>query len=420
MSHARSRSTIYTDRMTDRTPDHHTDTTELDAWLDAINALAPGSRNARTFPPEHSLVHMTAPSGDVVLRQWPPEMTAERLGFLADVLDAAHAAVGGQIPTIEPLAATPDERSVLIRGHRYSRSPYLPGRPLGRYGGFRTPDGQSIDVPLHESAGAHDLVAEASRILARVHDATGEIAARKDAPVTTLSSMLQSVRDVWFEQRRILGDKAAGQRDIRRWLRCGNRIIPASSDLLRNEEALMVERSVVIHGDLWPVNVLIEGRESERRITGIVGWSGAAAGSPVLDLAALAVHMQGWSAAMTEAIVESYSDIRPLLPEQRRLVPVVASLDLVARVAGLLRLAYLDDRMIGHPAMPVLRSGMKTLLNSLETLTSILVPDVDTTRRWQYGPRDPDRPARRPAPRTRPGDAARTRPGRSKERRRDQ
>lgn len=397
--------------MIDHAPDHHINTTDLDAWVDATNALAPGSRNARTFPAEHPLVHMTGASGDAVLRQWPAEMTAERIGFIADVLDAAHAAVGRQVPTIEPVPGMPDQRSVLIQGHRYSRSPYLPGRPLGRYGGFRTPDGQSINVPLHESAGAHDLVAEATRILARVHDATGAIATREDAPVATLASMLSSVRDLWFEQRRILGDKAADQRDIRRWLRCGNRIIPTSSDLLRKEEALMVERSVVIHGDLWPVNVLVEGRESDRRITGIVGWSRAAAGSPVLDLAALAVHMQGWSAAMTESIVESYSDIRPLLPEQRRLVPVVASLDLVARVAGLLKLAYLDDRMIGHPAMPVLRSGMKTLLNSLETLTSILVPDVDSTRRWQYGPRDPNAPARRPTPRTLPG--------RSKERRRD-
>lgn len=406
--------------MTDHMPDHHTDTTDLDAWLEAINALSPGSRNARTFPPEHPLVHMTGPSGDAVLRQWPAEMTADRISFISGVLDAAHAAVGDQIPTIDPVPDVPGQRSVLVQGHRYSRSPYIPGRPLGRYGGFRTPEGQSINVPLHESAGAHDIVAEATRILARVHDATGEIAVRKEAPVATLASMLTSVRDVWFEQRRILGDKAADQRDIRRWLRCGNRIIPTSSDLLRNEEALMVERSVVIHNDLWPVNVLVEGRESDRKITGIVGWSSAAAGSPVLDLAALAVHMQGWSAAMTEAIVESYSYIRPLLPEQRRLVPVVASLDLVARVAGLLKLAYLDDRMIGHPAMPVLRSGMKTLLNSLETLTSILVPDVDTSRRWQYGPRDPNSPPRRSATRTRPGEAPRPRVGRSKERRRDQ
>jgi hypothetical protein len=91
--------------------------------------------------------------------------------------------------------------------------------------------------------------------------------------------------------------------------------------------------------------------------------------------------MQGWSAALTEAIVESYSGIAPLAPEQRRLIPAVAALDLVARVAWLLNLAYLDDRMIDDPAMPVLRSGVKTLLNSLEVLTGILAPEA-THRRW--------------------------------------
>jgi Ser/Thr protein kinase RdoA (MazF antagonist) len=193
---------------------------------------------------------------------------------------------------------------------------------------------------------------------------------------------LDDVRKVWFEQRKILGDRAAEQRDIRRWLRCGNRIIPTASDLLRNEPTIMQERSVVIHNDLWPVNALVEGRDEQRKVTGIVGWSHAAAGSPVLDLAALTVHMQGWSAALTEGIIESYSLTRRLLPEQRRLIPAVAALDLVAHLADLLTLAYLDDSMINHQAAPSLRSGMKTLLNSLETLTGILAPDIEVTGRF--------------------------------------
>lgn len=407
--------------MTKETADHHNESFDLDAWLDATDALAPGNRNARTFPPDHPLVHMTGPAGDLILRQWPTETPANRITFLADVLDAAHTTVGDKIPTIDPVPGSPDARSILVKGHQYSRSPYLPGHPLGRYGGYRTPDGQSINVPLHESAGAHALVAEAARIIAGVHEATQEIAARPDAPVSTLATMLTSVRELWFEQRRILGDKAASQRDIRRWLICGNRIIPTASDLLRNAETLMVERSVIVHGNLWPVDVLIEGREDDRHITGIIGWSGASAGSPVLDLAALTVHMQGWSAALTETIVESYSSARTLRPDQRRLVPAVAALDLVARVAWLLKLAYLDDRMIGHPAMPVLRSGMKTLLNSLETLTGILAPDIEQTRRFQRDDRGQGGPARRPRfhQASRGGYAPRTRPAGSKERRRD-
>lgn len=393
----------YTANMTNQMPHHDPDTIDLDSWLDATDALAPGNRNARTFPQDTSVVHMTGPSGDIVLRQWPTGTSDKRIGFLANVLEAAREAAGDVIPTIDPVPGNPEDRAVLVRGHYFTRSPYLEGRPLGRYGGYTTSTGRTINVPLHESARAHALVEDVARIMARVHQATQDVAARADAPVITLASVLTSAREIWFEQRRILGDRAAGHKEIRRWLRCGNRIIPTASDLLRNEEALMFERSVVVHGDLWPVNVLVQGREDQRQVTGLLGWSTAAAGSPVLDIAALSVHMQGWSAALTEAIVESYSQVTPLRPEQRRLVPAVASLDLVARVAELLNLAYVDDRMIGHPDIPVLRSGMKTLLNSLETLTSILAPDTNQSRRHQRDLRAqferrgrPERPANRP------------------------
>jgi len=384
LSLTRNHCSVYTARMTDNTADNHSnETPELDAWLEATNALGSGYRNARTFSSDQPIVHMTGPKGDILLRQWPASATAGHISWIADALDAAHQSIGDQIPTIAPLPDTPERRSLAIMGHQYTRSSYLPGFPLGRYGGYRTPAGQTINLPLHESAGAGDLVMEAARLIARVHLATGDIAERNDAPISNLNQMLRSVRDVWAEQRRLLGDIAADNRDIRRWLRCGNRIIPTASDLLRNEPTLMQERSVLVHGNFWPDDILVDRSAGNERITGIVGWQSAAAGSPVLDLAALAVHMQGWSAATTEAIVESYSRVAPLRPEQRRLVPVVASLDLVACVAWLLRLNYVDDNMIGHRAMPVIRSGMKTLLNSLEVLTHILAPDIEQTTRFQ-------------------------------------
>lgn len=355
---------------------------DMDAWLDAVDQLAPGNHSARDFPADGPLVHVTGPSGDIVLRQWPEGTRPARVEFLARTLDTIKAEAGDVVPTIDPVPATPDARAITVKDRLYTRSPYITGFPLGRYGGYRTPDGRTINIPLPESARAHRTVADIARMIAASHTATEELAAEKDAPVRTVQMFLDDVRKGWFEQRKILGDRAAEQRDIRRWLRCGNRIIPTASDLLRNEPTIMKERSVVLHNDLWPVNVLVEGRDEQRTVTGIVGWSHAASGSPVLDIAALTVHMQGWSAAMTEGIIESYSLTRRLLPEQRRLIPAVAALDLVDHLADLLTLAYLDDSMINHRAAPSLRSGMKTLLNSLETLTGILAPDIEVTGRF--------------------------------------
>lgn len=363
--------------------DRHLNTNfDMDAWLDAVDQLAPGNHSARDFPAERPLVHVTGPAGDLVLRQWPEGTKPAQIGFLAQALDAVKAGAGDVVPTIDPVPGDPESRFVTVKDRLYTRSPYIAGLPFGRYGGYRAPDGQTINIPLPESAKAHGTIGDVARLIAQAHEATQEVAAERAAPAHTVQAFLDDVRKSWFEQRKILGDRAAEQRDIRRWLRCGNRIIPTASDLVRNEPAIMKERSVVIHNDLWPVNVLVEGRDEDRRVTGIVGWSHAAAGSPVLDIAALTIHMQGWSAALTEVVIEQYSLVRRLLPEQRRLIPAIAALDLVDQVADLLILAYLDDRMIDHPAGPSLRSGMKTLLNSLETLTGILAPDIEQTGRF--------------------------------------
>lgn len=355
---------------------------DMDAWLDVVDGLAPGNHSARDFPADRPLVHVTGPAGDIVLRQWPEGTKPAHVEYLAKALEAIHARTGDVVPTIDHVPDSPDTRFVTVKDRLYTRSPYIGGFPLGRYGGYRAPDGRTINIPLPESAKAHATIAEVAGLVAEAHEATQAVAADRDAPARTLQAFLDDSRKAWFEQRKILGDRAAEQRDIRRWLRCGNRIIPTASDLMRNEAALMKDRSVVNHNDLWPVNVLVEGRDENRKVTGIVGWSHAAAGSPVMDIAALTIHMQGWSAALTEGVIDAYSHVRRLLPEERRLIPAVAALDLVAICADLLTLAYLDDSMINHPAQPSLRSGMKTLLNSLETLTGILAPDIEQTNRF--------------------------------------
>lgn len=362
---------------------------DMDAWLDATDELVPGNHSANDTPATRPFVHMVGPAGDVLLRQWPEGTSTTQVDAIARVLAAMQTGAGDVIPVIRPNATNDQVLATTVKGRMYSAITWLEGRPLGRFGGYTDADDTPITLPLPESSHADEVIVQVAAAIARAHAASEDVD-RTGLPVYTIATLMDRVRKYWFEERKVLGDKAAGERDIRRWLRCGNRIIPTASDLIRNEPAQLTDTSVVIHTDLWPENILITGQGTERQLTGIVGWRHMASGSPVLDLAQLTVYMQGWSAALTEAIIESYATSRHLRPDQRRLVPAVAGLMMVETVGQLLTLNYLDSRMIGHEATSVLRSGMKTLLDSLERITHILAPDIEQTERFNRQRKDPD------------------------------
>ena len=353
----------------------------MDAWLDATDELVPGNHSANDTPATRPFTHMVGPSGDVLLRIWPEGTPEKAVAKQASIMAAMHEAAGDVVPVIQPRPDNESAYTTTVKDRLYSAQTWLPGRPLGRFGGYVAPDGSPITVPLPESAHADGVISQVAAILAKTHAATESIDT-SGFPQNTLTMELDRVRRYWFNERKVLGDKAADERDIRRWLRSGNRVIPTASDLIRNEVTSFRDTSVVMHHDLWPENILITGHEDERVVTGVVGWRHMAAGSPVLDLAQLTVNMQGWSAALTEAIIDSYSEHRDLRPDQRRLIPAVAGLILVETVGKLLTLSYLDERMIGHEATSVMRSGMKTLLDSLERVTHILAPDIQQTERF--------------------------------------
>lgn len=371
---------------------HLSEKFDMDAWLDATDELVPGNHSANDVPAWRPFTHMTGPGGDVLLRQWPVGTTEKVVSRHARVLNAMHEAAGDVVPQMVGKPGDSDSFTTTVKDRLYSAQSWMPGRPLGRYGGYVAPDEAPITLPLPESAHALDVVAQVAAIIAKTHEAT-ETIDKAGLAQSSLSTELDRVRKYWFNQRKILGDNAAEERDIRRWLRCGNRVIPTASDLVRNEVNSFRDASVVLHNDLWPENILIEGHEGDRKVTGIVGWRHMVAGSPVLDLAQLSVNMQGWSAALTEAIIDSYSEERALRPDQRRLIPAVAGLIMVETVGRMLTWSYLDEGMIGHEATSVLRSGMKTMLDSLERITHILAPDISQTERFNRQRREKDKDA---------------------------
>ncbi|MDQ3539100.1 MAG: aminoglycoside phosphotransferase family protein [Chloroflexota bacterium] len=387
----------------------------------AARAFFPGLTVCGTVPnaPHLAQVRTDGEPGDgaFLVRRWPEGTASARIDVTVAALGLAHERDVTTVPRMIPLPDSEDRFALLRDGQLYSASSWLQGRPVSRYGGFRDPDDLTIDVPLPPSVAAEDVLLDAVRTVGRFHDASRSLASDARLPAGTLGTMLSASADTWAIQRRIIGHHAASFPEIRRWLRCGNRVIPVAEERLA-AFGTRDDRSVVIHGDLWPIHMLMDEGASGRELTGVVGWSKVLGGSPMIDLAHLAVHASAWSAATAESILGAYTEVAPLSPEERRILPVVAALDLVGRVGSLLHGAFVDEREIEGEALPVLRSGLKTLLVSLENLTQVLAPEAERDKR-RTGPTptggriwDRSRPApvrsRRGAPRS---GSDRSRPG---------
>ena len=360
-------------------------------WSEAIAAF--GGTLAGEPQPEAEAVDVQLGDREVVLHRWPEGATPDQVELTQTALLAMD---GGVFPV--PARAEDGGWSVRVEGRLVSGASRPAGRPLHRYGDHRTPDGAPIDLPLPLSSPAPEVVLAAVQAMGRFHTTTANLVGKEGAGAASLQRQLRDAGATWSRLRRVVGDRAASAPEIRRWLRCGNRVLPVATELLEGVEQAATT-SAVIHGNLWPVDLLVEGQGTERHLTGIVGWTATREGSPLIDLAQLAVHTAGWSGALAESVLGAYADTGRITPTERRLLPVVAVLDLLPRVGGLLKLAYVDDEMIGHEAQPVLRSGMKMLLTSLENLTEVLAPDAEWGQRKANEGRQVRhaRPVRKPA-----------------------
>ena len=323
------------------------------------------------------LLRATTGERDLVIRQWPEDTPRERVMLAVEALRLANAD-GVPVPEPSPLPGELDGWLLNLDNRLYTAATWLPGHALARYGDFRTPDGAVIDVPLPVSAPADDVLLQAARVIGQVHAATATLV--PEGASASLSRLLRATDREWTEQRKVVGRAAETFPEIRRWLRSGNRVLPIASEHIR-QLGNAAARPVVTHGDLWPANLLVDGAGEERRLTGVVGWSSMHIGSALVDIAHLVTHGSGWSAARAESILGAYTETAAISPIERRLLPVVAALDLVPRVGRLLHLAFIDDRMIGSEALPVLRSGLRALLTSLENLTYALAPDEEWEKR---------------------------------------
>jgi Ser/Thr protein kinase RdoA (MazF antagonist) len=236
--------------------------------------------------------------------------------------------------------------------------------------------------------------------VARIHSESEALARVRSVPTFTLASAGGAVLDAWERARDRLRPAAPTTPAIQRWILAGERSLrPAIRDLASAPE-IYRGTTVIGHGDLWPAHVLWTRPGSEggsrRRLSGIVDWADAAAGSPLLDLAQLVTHFGGWTAASAEDAIGTYAAVRRLGPDERRLLPAAAVLDLVAEAGWLLTVAY-GDGQPSEPLSTALRDAIDEVVTSLEHASAVALrgdrPSKPAARRWVHRPTD--RPTKR-------------------------
>jgi Ser/Thr protein kinase RdoA (MazF antagonist) len=331
-----------------------------------------------------ALVRVEAPPGDWSVRRWRPGTSEGRIRFVHDLLRTIRDAGIDVVPAV---GALPGGEEVLDRdGSLYDAQGWLPGGPVGRATLVRGPGGESVNLPAPLAEAA---TTETIKTVARIHGATQRLARARGAPFTTLSEVARAVQDGWERARARLRPVAATTPAVQRWIRAGERALPAAVRDLAAASSVFHDASVVGHGDLWPAHVLWQraerGSEGQARLSGIVDWTDAAAASPLLDLAQLVGHFGGWSGRNAEEAIGAYAAVRRLDPDERRLLPAVAVLDLVAEAGWLLTLAYADaDR--GEQTPSALRDGADAIVASLENAAEVAVrgdrPAKPVRRRW--------------------------------------
>lgn len=349
--------TAYTAGMMTNT-DHQPD------WIHAARRLLGDELTVRSDPRR-----VVAIGGTISrIRLWPPDTAVESVQEVRALL--AGVPEGAGLP--RPVGA-PDQ-TVLLRGRVYDACTILDGLPLNRHGIFTVDGYGSVAIPLHETADHGDMLVQAARQLGIVHESTRGRVDPEQSGAQSARDVYTATKATWQQARKHLGRHAEDLTEVRRWLRCGNRIIPIADDRLRAAGDDATGTPVLVHGDIWPAWLMVDAPSTPHVLHGIDGWTTAKAGSPVIDLAALCARITGWSAANVEEVFGAYSERASLSPGARRLVPVIAAVDLLNQIGRLLDIAFVEDRVANDPAQPFIRGGIAMLLRSLELLTDVLAP----------------------------------------------
>ena len=363
--------------------------------LQAAQAFFPDLTATHPVPGHGDIIQVATPAGPRRVRRWPSAATEAEITFIRDVMATARGAGLSPVPALMEPPLALDGPVLRHHGRLCDAQEWLPGSPPPRAQiDWPGPD-DWVDIPV---AIAPAQFAQVIAVIAALHDATASIADRRDAPTAPLAMLPDLVGHANERHRNALRPRARREPAIQRWLAASERLLAAAAPVVVEATQAQLLPTTVLHLGLWPAHVLIENGS----VAGLLGWEQVAVGSPLLDLAQATLRLQGWSADTVEAAVGAYADIRPLSPDERRLLPAVAALDAVAAAGRLLEQTYAVAETARPPT--ALRAGIDSMLRSLTALERSLNAQatVGKSKRtpWRRGPgprpsRDGGRPRER-------------------------
>ena len=349
----------------------------------AVQAFVPDASGITEIPGHPDIVRVTTPGGDWRIRRWPEGAPDSDVTFSHEVLDIARRSEPTLVPHLLLTTHDPQADAVRIDGHLYDAQQWLSGAPVNG-AEIAWPSRQDrIDVPVVIPQEAFTQVITS---LGKLHAASEGLSTTKGAPSAALGLLPGAVEAAQGRQVNSLRARARFEPAIQRWLATGERLLGAATPVIEQATEQGNLSTTVLHLGMWPAHVLL----ANGHVSGLLGWERAAVGSPLLDLAQATLRLRGWTEDAVETTVGYYSDVRDLTPEERRLFPAVAALDVVATTGRLLEQTFLtgsDER----PPLP-LRSAVEMMIRSMNAVERSLLGPVERKKRvWDYN-RQPQRP----------------------------
>lgn len=228
------------------------------------------------------------------------------------------------------------------------------------------------DVPLED-------LGRAAESLARFHRTGLNTSILARSPSFKAKENLTAVRRTLdLDERRLAGEIRKESR-ARRWLSAARPLLTNAEIALEQLGYLREEPALIAHLDLWGSHI-VSSPDGEATI---LDCSTIGAAPAVVDIAQLIARTGGWTAERSEHVLQRYSELFPIPPVQRRILPWLVALDAIPGCGRLLVRAH-DERN------PLPESERRKVLaaadHQLELLASLATAFVPPPPRKYHGP----------------------------------